>query len=37
MFGLELWVGFRDRYRVKVRFCLVVSVNPGQVGLDGGR
>ena len=37
MFGLVLGLGFRDTYRVKIRFCLVVSVNPGQGGLDGSR
>ena len=36
-FRVGLGLGFRDRFRFSIRFCLVVCVNSGQGGLDGSR
>ena len=35
MFWLGFGLGFRDRFRVRIRYWLVVSVNPGQGVQDG--
>ena len=35
--GVGLGLGFRDWFRVRIRFCLVDWVNPGQGDLDVSR